>query len=194
MKSDWHGKCSPPERITVHKSPSVCSLPFSRERTSLKTNNITSPLPSQPRKAGSSSRYERPISAGTNTVPSPRFGSRTSCPGCLKSVSPMERGVIPGPQGSRWHVNCLVCGGKQPQNKSNSWMLGRGEEKKKGPGCGKKLDSAAKTDTTGRIWCRECLVSFFGSANDCDSEIVISVNAWSWRPTTDICYAYFRWT
>ena len=72
-------------------------------------------------------------------------------------------------------------------------MLGRGEEKKKGPRCGKKLDSAAKTDTTGRIWCRECLVS---SANDCDSEItiVISVNAWSWRPTTDICYAYFRWT
>lgn len=38
-------------------------------------------------------------------------------------------------------------------------MLGRGEEKKKEPGCGKKLDSAAKTDAEGRIWCRECLVS-----------------------------------
>jgi len=170
IKPDWHDKCSPPEKITVYKSPSIGSLPFSRAGTPLKTN-ITSP--SQPRNAGSSSRYQRPTSAGTNTVPSPRFGSRTSCPGCLKSVSPMERGVIPGPQGSRWHVNCLVCGGKRPQFKSNSWMLGRGEEKKKGPGCGKKLDSAAKTDATGCIWCRECLVSFFGSANGCDTEIII---------------------
>jgi hypothetical protein len=64
----------------------------------------------------------------------------------------MERGVVPGPQGTRWHVGCLVCGGKK--------QGGRNVERKKGvPGCGKKLDSAAKGDGEGRLWCRECLVS-----------------------------------
>ena len=62
----------------------------------------------------------------------------------------MERGVVPGPQGTRWHANCLLCGGKEAK--------GRRKEEGK-PGCGKKLDSAAKTDCDGRVWCRECLVS-----------------------------------
>jgi hypothetical protein len=65
----------------------------------------------------------------------------------------MERGVVPGPQGTRWHVGCLVCGGKKDK------MV----EKRDGtPGCGKKLDSAAKGDGEGGIWCRECLVSTLG--------------------------------
>lgn len=56
---------------------------------------------------------------------------------------------MPGPQGSRWHATCLVCGGKEAK--------GRRKEDGKA-GCGKKLDSAAKTDKDGSVWCRECLV------------------------------------
>lgn len=42
-------------------------------------------------------------------------------------------------------------------------LLGRSREGKGvgEPGCGKKLDSAAKSDGDGGIWCRECLVSKF---------------------------------
>lgn len=62
----------------------------------------------------------------------------------------MEMGVVPGPQGSRWHATCLVCGGKG---------TGKGRRDKSQPGCGKRLDSAAKRDTQDGVWCRECLVS-----------------------------------
>lgn len=62
----------------------------------------------------------------------------------------MEMGVVPGPQGSRWHATCLVCGGRG---------TGKGRRDKSQPGCGKRLDSAAKRDTQGGVWCRECLVS-----------------------------------
>lgn len=61
----------------------------------------------------------------------------------------MERGVVQGPQGTKWHGTCLLCGGKDAK--------GRRKEAGK-PGCGKKLDSAAKTDIDGRVWCRECLL------------------------------------
>ncbi|KAG1885761.1 hypothetical protein F4604DRAFT_1878383 [Suillus subluteus] len=80
---------------------------------------------------------------------SPRFGSSTTCPACSKSVSLMEMGVVPGPQGSRWHASCLVCGGKGAN---------KGRRDKSQPGCGKKLDSAAKRDIDGGVWCRECLL------------------------------------
>ncbi|KAF8475430.1 hypothetical protein JB92DRAFT_2770334, partial [Gautieria morchelliformis] len=76
--------------------------------------------------------------------PFPRFGGSESCPGCRRAVSLMEYGVVPGPQNTRWHAVCLVCGGKGAK-------LPR-------PGCGKKLDSAAKTDHDGGVWCRECMV------------------------------------
>jgi hypothetical protein len=77
-----------------------------------------------------------------------RFGTSTVCPGCHRAVSPMEIGVVPGPQGTRWHSNCLVCGGKRSQPSG------------KHDGCGKKLDSSAKTDKAGRLFCRNCLVSW----------------------------------
>jgi len=72
----------------------------------------------------------------------------------------MEHGVVPGPQGTRWHALCLVCGGKREV--SNPWGLWKGrEEKGKAEiGCGKKLDSAAKSTKDGNVWCRECLVSY----------------------------------
>lgn len=76
-----------------------------------------------------------------------------ACPGCHKSVSVMEKGVVPGPQGTKWHSTCLVCGGKDATNRK-----GRREDDKQ-PGCGKRLDSAAKADGEGGVWCRECLVS-----------------------------------
>ncbi|KAG1801477.1 uncharacterized protein HD556DRAFT_1285773 [Suillus plorans] len=100
----------------------------------------------------SSSRLERsaprPSAPAVPTTP-PRFGSSTTCPACSKSVSPMEMGVVPGPQGSRWHASCLVCGGKGAN---------KGRRDKSQPGCGKKLDSAAKRDIDGGVWCRECLL------------------------------------
>ncbi|KAG1757430.1 hypothetical protein EDB19DRAFT_1891191 [Suillus lakei] len=100
----------------------------------------------------SSSRLERPSpgpSAPAVSTTSPRFGSSTTCPACFKSVSPMEMGVVPGPQGSRWHASCLMCGGKGAN---------KGRRDKSQPGCGKKLDSAAKRDIDGGVWCRECLL------------------------------------
>jgi len=108
-----------------------------------------------------SSRLERTLStiqpkiqpkAGTM----PRFGGQSACPGCQKAVSPMERGVVPGPQGTRWHAACLVCGGKKETTVTR--LLGREDKKSGQPGCGKRLDSAAKSDGEGGIWCRECLV------------------------------------
>ena len=98
----------------------------------------------------SSSRYERPPPLTPSLSSSSRFGSSATCPGCQKAVSPMEMGVVPGPQGSKWHAACLVCGGKG---------TGKGRRNKSQPGCGKRLDSAAKRDTQGGVWCRECLVS-----------------------------------
>ncbi|KAJ7103386.1 hypothetical protein B0H15DRAFT_812097 [Mycena belliarum] len=150
-----HVECSPPQKISVRPiSSSSSTLPiFSRVSTA-----------SPPRQSGlahtatfaTSTKYDRPpLTAPPTSNPSsfPRFGTGTSCPGCHKSVSPMERGVVPGPQGSRWHATCLVCGGKKTPVKP--WSAR--EEKKKGvPGCGKKLDSAAKTDAEGGVWCREC--------------------------------------
>jgi len=97
-------------------------------------------------------KFERPpATAPASTIAFPRWGSSSTCPGCHKAVSPMEIGVVPGPQGSRWHATCLVCGGKDAKRRSM-----RSEERK--PGCGKRLDSAAKSDGEGGVWCRECLV------------------------------------
>jgi len=68
----------------------------------------------------------------------------------------MERGVVPGPQGQRWHSSCLVCGGKQAKGRGGRRVNGQ-------PGCGKQLDSSAKRDTdAGGVWCRDCLVRSLG--------------------------------
>ncbi|KAL0951016.1 hypothetical protein HGRIS_007757 [Hohenbuehelia grisea] len=146
-----HVECIPSEK--VRRAPQVVT-PILRPVAS--TSSIT-PLSSSP-SYQSSSRYERPpTTAPATTTTFPRFGSSSACPGCRKSVSPMERGVVPGPQGTRWHSTCLVCGGKKETPKF--LIRGRAEErKKKEPGCGKKLDSAAKVDGSGGAWCRECLL------------------------------------
>ncbi|KZT06837.1 uncharacterized protein LAESUDRAFT_725596 [Laetiporus sulphureus 93-53] len=143
-----HIECAPPERMVVHQVPSTApqlnlgsSIPATPSKPD-HTTTYTVPL--------SSSRYERPLgTAHPTTTTFPRFGGSMSCPGCSRNVSPMERGVVPGPQGTRWHQSCLLCGGKEAK--------GRRKEGGK-PGCGKQLDSAAKTDSNGRVWCRECLL------------------------------------
>ncbi|KDQ30661.1 hypothetical protein PLEOSDRAFT_1111438 [Pleurotus ostreatus PC15] len=152
-----HIQCAPPEKVTInYKMPQRVNTAFPVPTPPLKpavrpTVSTTSP-------SYSSSRYERPPKTAPATQTTfPRFGSSVSCPGCRGTVSPMERGVVPGPQGTRWHSTCLVCGGKKEAKPSNSWLRGRAEERKRNePGCGKKLDSAAKGDGEGRVWCREC--------------------------------------
>ncbi|OCH96531.1 hypothetical protein OBBRIDRAFT_765352 [Obba rivulosa] len=149
--SNIANQCAPPERIKVRQIPSISHRPHANSvpASASPRNTVTATYHSP-----SSSRYERPppsAPATTTTFASsqPRFGSSSSCPGCKKAVSPMEWGVVPGPHGTRWHVACLVCGGKEA----------RGRRKEEGkPGCGKKLDSAAKTDSDGAVWCRECLL------------------------------------
>lgn len=168
-------QCAPPEQAratpTVVSSPiksAFTDLPLSapsprgpipntRPKSTLATPNTGPRIqekgsPSVHGSPSISSRYER-TSASSPAVQTQntRFGSSTTCPGCLKSVSPMEFGVVPGPQGSRWHATCLVCGGKG---------VSKSRKNKSQPGCGKKLDSAAKRDIEGGVWCRECLVSF----------------------------------
>ncbi|KAJ7181799.1 hypothetical protein C8R43DRAFT_912227 [Mycena crocata] len=154
-----HVECTPPQKINVKSVPTMSS-----STPSIWSTRPTSTSPAHSSSTGvapsavsvSSSKYDRPpLTAPATSNPSsfPRFGTSNSCPGCHKSVSPMERGVVPGPQGSRWHASCLVCGGKKEPVKH--WGLK--EERKKGtPGCGKKLDSAAKGDGEGGVWCREC--------------------------------------
>ncbi|KAH7915407.1 hypothetical protein BJ138DRAFT_1077635 [Hygrophoropsis aurantiaca] len=152
-----HIECAPPERIgiksTAISSPitpafSPVSLPpFSSITNTPAVGATPSPTLATHNSPYSSSRYERP--PPTVSTPFPRFGSSTACPGCHKSVSPMEMGVVPGPQGSKWHATCLVCGGKG---------INKGRRDKGQPGCGKRLDSAAKRDKDGGVWCRECLL------------------------------------
>jgi hypothetical protein len=114
-----------------------------------------SPSTSTPSYASSSRLDRLPIITPTTATSSPRFGSRTTCPGCHRSVSPMEWGVVPGPQGTRWHTGCLICGGKATVGESPR----QARKRRKGePGCGKKLDSAAKSSEDGGVWCRECWV------------------------------------
>ncbi|KDQ63754.1 hypothetical protein JAAARDRAFT_203148 [Jaapia argillacea MUCL 33604] len=180
-----HVECAPPEKIITNYTgntnvsnftpPSESGSTSSRTYTAnitttpavLKTQTTshsdTSQTSARPQlNSISTSRGDRdvdfelpPKTAPPTTTSFPRWGSSTTCPGCFKSVSPMERGVVPGPQGSRWHASCLVCGGKDAKRRT----FGFGEERKVGkePGCGKKLDSAAKSDGEGGVWCRECL-------------------------------------
>ncbi|KII93239.1 hypothetical protein PLICRDRAFT_49310 [Plicaturopsis crispa FD-325 SS-3] len=148
--------------------PSSSARPVSQSALPSKSPRFaTSALPSSSSSARStgyvSSRFDRPPTTAPPTTTSfPRFGSSNTCPGCTKSVSPMERGVVPGPGGTRWHAGCLVCGGgvgKDGAGTSTRSSGGWGKEREKGkPGCGKRLDSAAKGDGDGGVWCRECLL------------------------------------
>jgi hypothetical protein len=147
-----------PKKINVKSTP----VPDTKPKVSVRPTNVQiSPTSTH---ATSSSYREPPLTAppASSSASFPRFGAGSSCPGCHKAVSPMERGVVPGPQGTRWHAGCLVCGGKKETARNALWKP-REDRRKGEPGCGKKLDSAAKSDGEGGIWCRECLVSKFCS-------------------------------
>lgn len=151
-------KCAPPPKVTVVTKPvptnKLAPPVYTSTTTSVTTVQPIRPTPAVPSSSprfGSSAGLNanqtlRPATAGSS--PSPRFGGSTSCPGCQVSVSPMERGTVIGPQGTRWHASCLICGGKGTKVRAKDGV----------PGCGKRLDSAARLDPTGLVWCRDCLV------------------------------------
>ncbi|KAF7311031.1 hypothetical protein HMN09_00646500 [Mycena chlorophos] len=146
-----HVECAPPQKIVVTTKPTTVF-----PAASIFSHKAPSTTTTKPAVESRENKFEKPpLTAPPTSTPMtfPRFGGSNACPGCNISVSPMERGVVPGPHGSRWHASCLVCGGKKPPVRS--WAL-RDEKKKGVPGCGKKLDSAAKRDNDGRVWCREC--------------------------------------
>ncbi|KAL1707113.1 hypothetical protein EV121DRAFT_199960 [Schizophyllum commune] len=152
-----HVECSPPETIrirTIHPEPLKTDIFSHRASHSTPPPNLQK---SKTAPVHSSSRYEvQPRTAPSTQTSFPRFGGSISCPGCKQTVSPMERGVVAGPQNTKWHGACLVCGGKKETGKGGWLSRGRDERKKGEPGCGKKLDSAAKVDANGGVWCREC--------------------------------------
>ncbi|KAL1673549.1 hypothetical protein EV122DRAFT_222487 [Schizophyllum commune] len=152
-----HVECSPPETIrirTIHPEPLKTDIFSHRASHSTPPPNLQK---SKTAPVHSSSRYEvQPRTAPSTQTSFPRFGGSVSCPGCKQTVSPMERGVVAGPQNTKWHGACLVCGGKKETGKGGWLSRGRDERKKGEPGCGKKLDSAAKVDANGGVWCREC--------------------------------------
>lgn len=164
-----NGPCHPEvSRILFFQTCNITEVVFHQcaRPEKIHTRSITIPRTSSPTKVSpaqtptaapvvSSSRYNTlpPTTAPATTTSFPRFGSSAACPGCQKSVSVMEMGVVPGPQGTRWHATCLVCGGKDAAAKK------RRREEGQEAGCGKRLDSAAKGDGEGGVWCRECLVS-----------------------------------
>ncbi|KAL1720858.1 hypothetical protein EV715DRAFT_196178 [Schizophyllum commune] len=152
-----HVECSPPETIrvrTIHPEPLKTDIFSHRASHSTPPPNLQK---SKTAPVHSSSRYEvQPRTAPSTQTSFPRFGGSMSCPGCKQTVSPMERGVVAGPQNTKWHGACLVCGGKKETGKGGWLSRGRDDRKRGEPGCGKKLDSAAKVDANGGVWCREC--------------------------------------
>ncbi|KAG8872541.1 hypothetical protein FRB97_007557 [Tulasnella sp. 331] len=182
-----HIECTPSSRLKIYKHASLDSISPLREsidagrkpsnagipgRTgSARPNWDSASSSSIPRLAFGTHRSAASIASlsSSSTVgasastpgptATPRFGSATSCPGCRMTVSPMERGIVPGPGATKWHGPCLVCGGKRSaanKRASGAWT-GRDESLPKSPGCGKKLDSAAKGDLSeGVMWCRDC--------------------------------------
>ncbi|KAG8940253.1 hypothetical protein FRC04_005462 [Tulasnella sp. 424] len=170
-----HLECTPTKHIQTFKHPAyepmpqlrdvktVSSKPTQSERASKPPTRpasmyaSTSGIP-RPNFASHQAINSMPASVGAGSripPPAPRFGSATVCPGCQVSVSPMERGIVPGPAATKWHAPCLVCGGKEHSRRvSAAWKI---RDEVKGPGCGKKLDSAAKGDlSVGVLWCRDC--------------------------------------
>jgi hypothetical protein len=100
----------------------------------------SSPPPPRPRLMASASRPRK-------------FGGTGSCPACGILVSPLERGTIAGPRGTRWHAKCLRCG-SGPMGAIKTHRPGH-----KRAGCGKALDDGASLDEQGNAWCRLCFVS-----------------------------------
>ncbi|KAI0034307.1 hypothetical protein K488DRAFT_45811 [Vararia minispora EC-137] len=153
VKGACHLECAPAEKMAVRSVANTVFTPPTATTPVAPKSSRTATRKSSPSSINTqSSRYSAPLrSAPSSKITFTRFGSSTSCPGCHLSVSPMERGVVPGPQGTRWHCSCLVCGGREARGRNGRRRDGR-------PGCGKQLDSSAKHDAEKGFWCRECLM------------------------------------
>ena len=159
---------------------------ISVENHILKPRSSRQCLPSLLMVTSNSSSERPPMSAPPLSKIFLHFGGSECCPGCHGPVSLMQYGVVSGPQNSLWHGNCLVCGGKGANPPH--------------PGCGKKLDSAAKTDREGHVWCRECMVSDLRhtcqslSSHSC---ILASPTSWGMSITSRLAnsrtQAYLHW-
>ncbi|KAF5390215.1 hypothetical protein D9757_002802 [Collybiopsis confluens] len=158
-----HIECAPQEKVIIRKAPSPLAQPLPIRRSHAISKSINS-LPSTPTMGSYvSSRYSPPVSApamsASNSVP--RFGGSSSCPRCKKSISQITFGIsegersVQGPNGTRWHRKCLVCGGKKEPSKGLI-LRGRDERKQNELGCGKRLDSGAKILGDNGVLCREC--------------------------------------
>ncbi|KAG8832731.1 hypothetical protein FRC17_000827 [Serendipita sp. 399] len=132
-----HPYCAPPPKTKI----------ITRQRP-LSIAPIARPEPPAPASRPVSALQPRPTSSLSSAAPySPAsfaVADSKRCAGCEKTVAMFEPGVVPGPNGSRWHSSCLVCGGKGARRQAGE------------PGCGKKLDRDAKLDRSGRPWCSTC--------------------------------------
>lgn len=109
---------------------------------------VSRPLPTPPEE-------QRPLPPLTGAAPQSATAAKAKmplqvmvpCPGCDVKVVSMERFTIIGPGGLRWHIRCLRC------------AAGVSTGNRGGQGCGKLLDASAVTNASGRLSCRNCLVS-----------------------------------
>ncbi|KAG8788892.1 hypothetical protein FRC20_001401 [Serendipita sp. 405] len=132
-----HTYCAPPPKTKIITRQRPLSIaPIIRPEPPVPVSRPVSALPPRPTSSLSSAPAYNP--ANVTVTDSKR------CAGCHRTVAMFEPGVVPGPNGSRWHASCLVCGGKGARRQ-------RGE-----PGCGKKLDRDAKLDREGKTWCSSC--------------------------------------
>ncbi|KIY72835.1 hypothetical protein CYLTODRAFT_417610, partial [Cylindrobasidium torrendii FP15055 ss-10] len=175
MTSSNSGNYNPrttPATATVKPRSNTLAAPPS-PKASLST-------PPSPRRE--SARYMRPTTPVVSSA-APRFGGSSYCPGCQKPVSVMERGVVPGPQGTRWHSGCLLCGGKPTNPGTPAYERARQGKRKGEAGCGKRLDSSAKTDEDNNVWCRDCLLLLATSRGPSPTRPVVPSNTGPQVPT-----------
>ncbi|KAF9518249.1 hypothetical protein BS47DRAFT_1389177 [Hydnum rufescens UP504] len=146
-----HVSCASPLRVVRTNIPVPSKKvmdPTTFNRSSTVPDTISRIPASKPRTMTSSRATTPPAPV------SPTSSGRFICGGCHNTVFQMEKGVVTGPQGSKWHMGCLVCGGKD-------WKARKEAQRRKNEGneigCGKKLDSQARTDRYGQVWCRDCM-------------------------------------
>ncbi|CAE6423235.1 unnamed protein product [Rhizoctonia solani] len=127
-----HPECAPPivRTATYTPSPTKLNRAVKSQPQPAEPPLRSAPAVARPTPTVNTSPASAPVTrprSGTTGQSAPRFGGSMYCPPCGKSVSPMELDA-----------------------KKN-------RKSPKDPGCGKQLDSGAKYDQEGGVWCRECI-------------------------------------